>query len=134
MVEMYIPAAISSVVTATFTAIFAVIASRLNKKIDKRDEEDERKRKEQSEKEKSQLAARQAEHDALVNGLQAILRDRLVSAYNHYEEKGELPIYAMENIQKMYDAYHNLGGNGTITKLYNKLQKLPQSKEGEDRE
>lgn len=121
----YIPAIISAAATAFFTIISAGLVNRMNKKLKSQDEREFKDEKERAEKEQ----LRQAEHDAIVNGLQALLRNELIDAYNHYEEKGELPIYAMENIQKMYDAYHNLGGNGTITKLYNKLQKLPQGKE-----
>lgn len=121
----YIPAIISAAATAFFTIISAGLVHRMNKKLKTQDERETKEETERFEKEQQ----RQDEHDAIVNGLQALLRNELIDAYHHYEEKGELPIYAMENIQKMYDAYHNLGGNGTITKLYNKLQKLPQGKE-----
>lgn len=66
------------------------------------------------------------ENRAIKNGMQAVLRDRFIQMYNHYMERGCLPIYAWENIESMYNAYHDLGGNGTITELYNKLKKLPQ--------
>ena len=58
-------------------------------------------------------------------GMRAILRDRIIQSYNHYIEKGFCPIYARENVSNMYEAYHNLGGNGTVTSLYHKLQELP---------
>lgn len=62
---------------------------------------------------------------AIALGIQAILRDRIIQAYNHYHDQGYCPIYARENIENMYNQYHNLGGNGTITDLYNELRKLP---------
>ena len=65
------------------------------------------------------------ENDALRLGMRAILRDRIIQTYNHYSEKGYCPIYARENVSNMYDAYHNLGGNGTVTALYERLQDLP---------
>ena len=63
---------------------------------------------------------------ALEDGIKAILRDRILHAYNHYSEKGYAPFYAMENVTNMYTAYHNLGGNGAVTEIYHKFMKLPQ--------
>lgn len=75
---------------------------------------------------------RKTENDATQAGLRSLLRDRLIQAYNHYADtKGYCPIYARENITLMYDSYHNLGGNGTITELYKKLMKLPTEKGSE---
>lgn len=67
--------------------------------------------------------------EAIEEGIQALLRDRIIRAYNHYIEKGFLPIYAHENIEELYNQYHALGGNGTITKLIEKLRELPTDKE-----
>lgn len=65
---------------------------------------------------------------ALVDGVQALLRDRIIQAHNHYAEKGYIPVYGMENVLAMYDAYHELGGNGTVTKLVDDLRELPTEK------
>lgn len=62
-------------------------------------------------------------------GIQALLRDRIIRAYNHYMEKGYCPIYAMENVESMYKQYHALGGNGAITGLLEKLREMPTEKE-----
>jgi hypothetical protein len=64
-------------------------------------------------------------------GLQALLRNQIISCYDKYSEREWIPIYAMENVLSMYDAYHGLGGNGTITKLIDELKELP-SKEHKD--
>lgn len=72
------------------------------------------------------IKRRMLEQDAIKNGMQAILRDRIIQAYNHYVVKGWLPFYAMENVTHMYDAYHALGGNGAVTELYEKMLKMPQ--------
>lgn len=61
-------------------------------------------------------------------GVQALLRDRIIQACNHYMDKEYCPIYALENIEKMYKEYHNLGGNGTITKLVEDIRELPTEK------
>ena len=58
-------------------------------------------------------------------GIQALLRDRVIQAHNYYMEKGCCPIYAKENVEEMYKRYHDLGGNGTMTKLYESLMTMP---------
>jgi hypothetical protein len=111
---LYIPSAISALITAAFTFFCSRVFSRWNKRI-----------KEKEAAEDAKEMQRQAEQEAIRAGLQAVLRDRIIERYSHYEEKGRMPVYAMENVTKMYEAYHGLGGNGTITKLYNELMKLP---------
>ena len=36
---------------------------------------------------------------------------------------------ALKNIEYLYNAYHALGGNGTGTELYQRVQKLPLEEE-----
>jgi len=66
---------------------------------------------------------------ALKLGVQAILRDRIIDQYNKWMDLKYIPIYALENVTAMYKEYHALGGNGTITKLYEELLELPHRKE-----
>lgn len=63
---------------------------------------------------------------ALHDGMQALLRDRIIQAYNHYQDKTYCPIYGKENVKRMYDAYHVLGGNDVATELKDKLLKMPE--------
>lgn len=63
--------------------------------------------------------------NALQSGVQALLRDRIIQAHSHYAEKGYIPVYGMENVLAMYDAYHELDGNGTVTKLVDDLREMP---------
>lgn len=60
-------------------------------------------------------------------GLQALLKDRILQAYNLNIERAYCPIYSLECVCDMYEQYHALGGNGTITKLVNELKQLPTS-------
>ncbi len=62
---------------------------------------------------------------ALENGVQALLRDRIIQTCQHYLEAGDMPVYGMENIHSMYSAYHVLGGNGAVTKLVSEVRDLP---------
>ena len=59
---------------------------------------------------------------ALRAGTLALLRSEIIRNYDHYKAKGTTPIYAMENVLELYEAYHALGGNGTITKLVDELR------------
>lgn len=61
--------------------------------------------------------------------MRELLKDRIIQAYNHYIEKGFIPIYALESAIGMYEQYHALGGNGTITRLVNELKELPTEKQ-----
>jgi len=63
---------------------------------------------------------------ALRDGMQALLRDHIIQTYNHYQDKGFCPIYGKENVKRMYDAYHVLGGNDVATELKDKLLKMPE--------
>lgn len=71
------------------------------------------------------LRAKKRENDALKEGMQALLRDRIIQAYNHYSDKGWIPIYAMESIEACYRSYEELGENGVIDNLMKQLRALP---------
>ena len=71
------------------------------------------------------LRAKKRENDALKEGMQALLRDRMIQAYNHYSDKGWIPIYAMESIEACYKSYEELGENGVIDNLMKQLRALP---------
>lgn len=79
-----------------------------------------------------QMKEERKKNQALQDGMQALLRDRIIQAYNHYQDKKFCPIYGKENVKRMYDAYHELGGNDVATELKDKLMKMPE--EPEERE
>ena len=68
-------------------------------------------------------------NEAIATGVQSLLRESIVGNYNKYQDKGFCPIYAKESIKKVYEAYHNLGGNDVATSLYQKILTMPE--EGE---
>jgi len=61
----------------------------------------------------------------LKDGTIALLRSEIIHNYDKYMNRGWLPIYAAESIFSLYDAYHNLGGNGAIDKIIKELKELP---------
>lgn len=75
------------------------------------------------------LAKRQKEESrgskALREGVQALLRERIIETYNHYNDKGFCPIYAKESMRRLYTAYHTLGGNDVATELKDKILAMP---------
>lgn len=71
------------------------------------------------------LSGRVKRFEAIGNGVQALLRDRIIQAYNNYQDKEFCPIYARDNVEKMYQEYHALGGNGMITELVERIKELP---------
>lgn len=65
-----------------------------------------------------------ARQKAVELGVQALLRDRIVQSYYHYEERGGITLHGLENVNAMYKEYHALGGNGTVTALVNTIHEL----------
>ena len=64
-------------------------------------------------------------NNAIENGVQALLRNELIRRYREYETKGEITIIDKENIEHLFNEYKNLGGNGTVAKMYEELLELP---------
>lgn len=77
------------------------------------------------------LKAEKDKNEAIAEGVQALLRETIVTNYNRYADKGYCPIYAKESIKRVYHAYHALNGNDVATELYNKLLKMPEERKSE---
>lgn len=63
---------------------------------------------------------------AIREGLQCLLRNQLIEYHEKYTERNVCPIYVKEAARRGYDAYHALGGNGVVTKLFEDLMALPE--------
>lgn len=74
------------------------------------------------------LKTEHVKQEAIGEGVQALLRDRIIQAHNYYMDKGYCPIYARENIKRMYAPYHALGGNDVATDLVDEVIELPTEK------
>lgn len=74
------------------------------------------------------LHEEQVKNNAIAEGVQALLRDCIVTGFNKWSDRGFCPIYAKQSLSRVYMAYHNLGGNDVATELYNKLLAMPEGK------
>lgn len=57
--------------------------------------------------------------------LRMLLHDRLYQGCRYYIREGKIDVDGLENMTGIYKSYHNLGGNGTGTALYERVSKLP---------
>lgn len=64
-------------------------------------------------------------YKALLEGVLAILHDRIYQACHYYLKKGYIDASGLKNLEYLYKSYHALGGNGTGTELYNRAKALP---------
>ncbi len=62
---------------------------------------------------------------AIMLGVQAILRDRLLQGYRHYIEKGFADYDDRENMENIWKQYHALGANGVMDDMRNQFRRLP---------
>ena len=68
------------------------------------------------------------------SGLQAVLKDVLKIRYLEWIHKGYAPMDARDDLERMYQAYKTLGGNGIIEELRNQFLRLPVDEPSPDRE
>ena len=73
----------------------------------------------------------EAQNKALMLGMQALLRDRLLQGYRHYLAKGFADYEDRENLENIWIQYHALGANGIMDDLRDQFRALPTWPEGE---
>lgn len=101
-------------VSAGATCIIGYLFNNFKKREEKREAEEDKRLKEAIARDEAQRA-----------GLLALCRDRILQGYRYYKKKGGISAQDLETMQKLYYAYHGLGGNGTITAVYEKILQLP---------
>ena len=79
------------------------------------------------------INANRAEDEALREGVQALLRDRIIHIYDKYTKLEYCPIYVKESVKRMYKPYHALGGNDVATNMVETLIEMPTSKHEEEK-
>ena len=101
-------------IPSIISGIFALIISRMLKKRDAKQE---------------QIVAQNEEMErqnkAIMLGVQAFLRDRLLQGYKHSIAKGWADYDDRENMENIYTQYHALGANGIMDDMRNQFRNLP---------
>lgn len=77
------------------------------------------------------IAEEYKKRDANSEGTMLLLRVQLIENHDKYMALGSIPSYAYENFCEMYEAYHNLGGNGMVTKMKQEIEELHLRKKGD---
>lgn len=72
-----------------------------------------------------QTAAVEAQNKALMAGVQALLRDRLLQGYRQFFGKGWADYDDRENLENIWRQYHDLGANGVMDGYRKKFLELP---------
>ena len=80
------------------------------------------------------LQNQKKDRDANTRGTMLLLRVQLIEYHDKYMKLGEIPSYAYENFEEMYEAYHKLGGNGMITKMKEEIEELHLGRGGKKNE
>lgn len=70
------------------------------------------------------LKRQKTDRDANSKGTMLLLRVQLIEYHDKYTALGYISSYAYENFVEMYDAYHDLQGNGMITKMREEINEL----------
>ncbi|MBQ9211264.1 MAG: hypothetical protein IJ153_06125 [Clostridia bacterium] len=118
------------------SGIFMLMINRnLNKRDEKRKEEEnareqarakeEEKKRKRDETMEEQQKIMEEQNKAIMLGLQAVLRDRLLQGYRHYEEKGWADYEDRQNLENIYTQYHALGANGVMDDFKKRFDALP---------
>lgn len=77
-------------------------------------------------RENEEASARvEEQNQATMLGVQALLRDRLLQAFDHYLARGYITAGERDNVDNMYVQYEALGPNNVISDIYNQVRALP---------
>lgn len=77
------------------------------------------------------LKNQKKDRDANSKGAMLLLRVQLIEYHAKYMRLGYIPSYAYQNFCEMYEAYHELGGNGMVTKMKQEIDELHLKQKGE---
>lgn len=65
------------------------------------------------------------ENELFKSALRALLRSELMRTHHHAVRDGHASTLDKEIMERTYRCYHNLGGNGIATTLYDEMMELP---------
>lgn len=86
------------------------------------------------ESQNAKRAYMQKDVDLLKLGTQTMLRNDLKLRYEHWLSKGFAPIDAKDDLERMYQVYHNLGANGVMDAMREDFLNLPDERVKKNRE
>lgn len=66
-----------------------------------------------------------AEAEAMKTGMRGLLRMQIIHLYRETMQRGSITVAESDTVRDMYNAYHTLGGNGTITAMKDEIGELP---------
>lgn len=72
----------------------------------------------------NRLKALTKEWGIIKEAIIALLHDRLIQSGMYYIERGYIYASELERFTALYNGYHGLGGNGTGTEIYERVQDL----------
>ena len=76
----------------------------------------------------NKIKTNKSDDTAIRKGLQALLRNQLIQAHDHYIKLGYIEVNDKANFSNMYTCYHNLGKNGVMDVIYKEVMELPTTK------
>lgn len=70
------------------------------------------------------LQKQKKDRDANSKGTMLLLRVQLIAYHEKYTALDYIPPNEYSNFCDMYQAYHDLGGNGMVTKMHEEIEQL----------
>lgn len=114
-----------SVAPAIATAIFGWLFREIKKRDERKAAEDH----ERAVEERKRIDTLETREEAINEALRALCRDRILQGYRYYRRTSGVTTADLETMTKLYNAYHKLEGNGTVTAVYEKILALPIKEE-----
>lgn len=108
---------IQNVIQGALSVITGLLAYACKKLLDKVEA--------QNKEVEKQAAAKEKESEVVRQGVIVTLHMRLYELCQDALDRGYITTEQLRNAEEVYNVYHSLGGNGTGTALYNRMQKLP---------
>lgn len=71
------------------------------------------------------LKQQKRDRNANSQGTMLLLRAQLIEYHDKYMCLGYIPSYVFDSFCEMYESYHELGGNGMITRMFEEIKQLP---------
>lgn len=70
------------------------------------------------------LQQQKKDRDANSRGTMLLLRVKLIEYHQEWTKRGYITKHGLQNYIEMYNAYHDLGGNGMVTHLKEEIEKM----------